>query len=191
MKNAAARTRRRAPGLSFPAMGLVRSVVPRSSSRTRLFLAALVWTAVGTGLAAAGVRWTLGGSAAAAVAIFAGAALVGLAKGRFLLAPRAARNAERIVEAGDGRCVGGTFSWSTWLLVAGFVVLGAVLRRSSLPRPILGFVYAAVGFALLLGAARGWKAWSQIRTAERRGPRGALDGGDGPPSPPDEKGRYA
>lgn len=144
-------------------MRIVESLVPRSSFRVRLFAAALVWTAVGTGLATAGVWWVAGAGAAAAVPILVGAALVGWAKGRFVLAPRAARNAERIVDAGDDRCIGGTFAWSTWVLVAGFVALGAVLRRSSLPRPILGFVYVAVGSALLIGAARAWRAWHETR----------------------------
>ncbi len=143
----------------LPVMTAWERLYPRSSARARLFAAALVWTAVGTGLTTAGAWWISGRGAVSALMIAAPAAAVGWAKGRFVLAPRAARNAERIRALGDGRCLGGTFTWGTWILVAGFVILGAGLRRSPLPRPILGFIYVAVGLALLIGAARGWSAW--------------------------------
>ena len=141
--------------MNYPAgVGPLERLTPRSSVRTRLLLAAATWTAVGLGLGIAGAIWS-----AATPWIVAGAIVLGLVKGRFVLAPRARANGDRILESGEGRCLGGAFTFPTWALVLAMMGLGALLRRSPLPRPWLGGIYLAVGVALLLGSVPVWSRW--------------------------------
>jgi hypothetical protein len=46
-------------------------------------------------------------------------------------------------------------------MVASMMAVGAVLRHTALPRPILGVAYVAIGAALLLGAEPLWRAFAQ------------------------------
>ncbi len=86
------------------------------------------------------------------------AGALGLAKGRWLITPVARRNIRRLVESGDDRCLGGFLSWKSWLFVVVMMALGAGLRRSALPRPVLGVLYGAIGVALLTGSFPFWRA---------------------------------
>ena len=125
---------------------------------TRLAVAGGLWLAVGGGLATVGSVWlvTRGGPGSWSLAPVA--VLVGWAKATYILAPMADRNVERIRSGPAYRPLLGVFPPRTWLLVAGFMALGAVLRRSSVPRDFLGLVYVAVGVALVLGSTRSWTA---------------------------------
>lgn len=132
---------------------------PAAGVRTHLLLAALLWTVVGLGLAAAGIAWCFGSVLPWAI-VFAGVGVAGgLAKGRFVLRTMAERNAARIIARGDGHCLGGFLSLKTWLLVVLMMASGIILRRSGVvPRPVLGVLYSAVGTALLVGCVTLWKA---------------------------------
>ncbi len=135
---------------------------PAARARTQVLLAALLWTGVGTGMTVAGVHWSLGAPALWPAAILAVALPVGLLKGRFALARTARAVAERIARRGDGTCLGGFLSWQTWLFVLAMMGLGAALRRSDLPRALLGLVYTAVGVALLWGCRVFWAQWREM-----------------------------
>ena len=93
------------------------------------------------------------------------AAVLGSAKARFVLRRSARRIIDRIRARGDGRCLGGFLSPATWAFVLAMVLLGRLLRAGWLPRTVVGFVYVAVGVALLLASGYIWQAWS-----ERTGP---------------------
>ncbi len=135
---------------------------PAASARTHLLLAASMWCTVGTLLAAAGLHWCLGTHAATAAFLVALGLVLGALKGRFVLARTARHNAGRLVARGDGRCVGGFLGWKGWLLVPLMMGLGIALRRSPLPRPVLGVVYVAIGAALLTGSRPLWRARSRV-----------------------------
>ena len=145
-------------------------LVPRTSRKTRLVFSALLWTAIGTGLVVAGARWLLSARSAAADAAFALAIVLGWIKGRFVLGPRAEANAIRILEAGEGRCVGGVFSWGSWGIAVLMMAGGIALRHSPLPRPWLGVLYAAIGTALIVASLRSWARFRafvrEARTAQ-------------------------
>jgi len=131
---------------------------PAAGVRAHLVAAAGLWTLVGIGLTAAGLAWCFGSPLPWSV-VLAGAGLAaGLVKGRFVIRRVAERNAARIIARGDGHCLGGFLSVKTWLLVAVMMASGMVLRRSAVPRPVLGVVYTAVGTALLAGSVILWRA---------------------------------
>jgi hypothetical protein len=67
-------------------------------------------------------------------------------------------NTVRIIARGDSRCLGGFLAPKTWLLIIIMMGSGILLRRSGVPRPILGVLYTAVGSALLIGGRKLWKA---------------------------------
>lgn len=138
----------------------LRAYTPAASARWHLLLAATMWTVVGALLLFFGIRWTgAAGGAPRGGLLVAVAVVAGLLKARLVLGRVAARTVERIKARGDGYCLGGFLSWQSWLLVLGMMVAGRLLRGGVLPRAITGFLYTAVGTALLVGACRIWHAW--------------------------------
>lgn len=135
---------------------------PAASIRSRLLVAALIWTLVGAGLLTAGVIWTLVGRGWMGWAGMALALVLGWLKARYILSGRAAANARRIVAAGEGRCLGGVFEWSAWLFVLAMLALGYVLRHSEVPRSWIGVIYAAVGSGLVLASVGTWRHWRAL-----------------------------
>ena len=132
---------------------------PAARVRTHLLAAAALWTVVGCGLATAGLVWCVGSTFPSSLAWAVGGISIGLLKGSFIIRKFAERNTARLIARGDGRCLGGFLSARTWLLVILMMTSGILLRRSSIPRPVLGIIYAAVGTALLSGSFPLWKAW--------------------------------
>jgi hypothetical protein len=135
-------------------------VIP-ASRRHRLLFGALVWSGVGVGLGLAGTRWLVLHGGAWRWPAWAGALAVGIAKGHFLLGPRAEANARRIAESEAVRPLTDAFSGGTWVLVAGMMGMGWTLRHSGLPWGIVGWIYTAVGAALLWGGRRAWAVWAR------------------------------
>lgn len=133
----------------------------------QFLLAALLWTGVGTFLLYRGISAALKLDFAVEVAICAAAALIGVLKGLKVMRPAAKKGAARIFERGDGRCVMGFISWKTWGLVVGMALMGAALRRSSLPPWLLGLLLCGVGTALLIGS---WTYWTAFFTRLREPP---------------------
>ncbi len=128
---------------------------PAVGVRTQLTAASLLWTCVGFGLGAAGLAWCLADGRPWLLVPLGVAA--GLAKAWFVIRPAAHRNASRIIERGDGQCLGGFLSWRSWAFAAGMMLLGSALRHSPMPRSVLGVLYVAIGAALLAGALPLWR----------------------------------
>jgi len=129
---------------------------PAASARSHAFLAASMWTVVGTVLTLVGVRWVISSSLPHAWLLMLVAAAAGALKSRFVLERSANRTMERIRGRGDGRCVGGFFSFRTWLFVVAMACLGRILRGGLLPRYIVGRLYFAVGIALAHACRKLW-----------------------------------
>lgn len=131
---------------------------PGASARTHLFLAALIWSVVGFFLLTNGfVLIFLQDHSWLAVA----GLILGTAKTFFILDRVARQNVKRIKEFEDKVCIGSVYSWKTWILVAGMIVLGRFLRTTVLPGEVIGLVYTAVGWALMLASRLLWLAWKR------------------------------
>ncbi len=134
---------------------------PAASARVHVGVAAVMWTVVGAVLVALGLYWTRpAGSMWPALLVVAAA--IGVIKARLVLAKAARRILDRIRTRGDGQCLGGFISWKTWLLVIGMMMLGRLLRGGLLPRPVVGFIYEAIGVALLTGAIGLWRGLREV-----------------------------
>jgi hypothetical protein len=132
---------------------------PAASQRVHLLLAAATWTVVGLILLAVGASWCLGPEPALHPVLLVAAVAVGLAKAAFVLRPAAGRVVKRIHARGDDKCLGGFFSWRTWLLVAIMIIAGGLLRSSGVSPDLIGLVYVAVGVSLLAASWLPWRAW--------------------------------
>jgi len=130
---------------------------PAASRGAHLLCAAMMWSIVGTALLGFGVYWTLGSAGVYSPWLLLAAAIVGLVKARLVLRRSADRIARRILHRGDGHCLGGFLSWRLWLLVAVMATAGRMLRMTSIPRWVIGVVYASVGVALLAGSRSIWR----------------------------------
>jgi len=135
---------------------------PAASARSHLLLAGLVWACVGAVLAYFGMRWIRGSTASGFALTAGGAVVLGLLKARYVLARTANRIVTRIKARGNGRCLGGVISWRMWGFVLCMIILGRVLRRVGLPLRVVGFVYLAVGLALLTASRHLWSAWFRV-----------------------------
>jgi hypothetical protein len=135
------------------------SIKPAAPQRIHLLLAAIMWTAVGAMLALFGLRWLLHGDHPLLVWLIIAAIVLGALKAIFVLRHAAARVINRIQMRGDHRCIGGFFSWRTWIAVAVMMGAGWLLRHAGLPPSVLGVIYLAIGAALLIAACLLWRAW--------------------------------
>jgi len=134
---------------------------PAARAKTHLLAAALLWTVVGLGLTAAGLVWSFGSALPWSLLLAAAGVAAGTVKGRLVIRKMADWNTARIIARGDGHCLGGFLAPKTWLLIAVMMSSGILLRRSGVPRPILGVLYTAVGTGLLFGGWQLWKAWRE------------------------------
>jgi hypothetical protein len=134
---------------------------PAARAKTHLLAAALLWTVVGLGLTAAGLVWSFGSALPWSLLLAAAGVAAGTVKGSLVIRKMADWNTARIIARGDGRCLGGFLAPKTWLLIIIMMGSGILLRRSGVPRPILGVLYTAVGTGLLFGGWQLWKAWRE------------------------------
>jgi hypothetical protein len=137
---------------------------PDASLKTRIFMAALLWSVIGLmllgrgamAMAGTGHEW-----------LIAAAVMIGAGKSWVLLDRIADKNMVRIFEKGEYSCLGGIYSWKTWLLVVAMIILGKLLRSSPLPTWLVGTVYVAVGWSLFWSSR---KAWFKLRDLPAKEP---------------------
>ncbi len=131
---------------------------PGVSVRSHLLLGALIWSLVGFFLLANGFVLVLLEDHPVYGII---GLMLGTAKTFFILDKVARKNMNRIQAFEDRVCVGSVYSWKTWVLVLGMILLGRFLRTTVLPGEIVGLIYAAVGWGLLLSSRLMWVAWNR------------------------------
>ena len=129
---------------------------PGVSPRTHLLCAALLWTIIGLFLIQRGIGYLMKDQQL--LLIFA-AILLGWLKSRYVLDRSAERGVERIRHFADNTCIGAVYSWKTWMLVIAMMVLGLLVRNSTIPAYIVGVVCVTIGWALIRSSRFSWKAW--------------------------------
>ena len=132
---------------------------PSAAARTHLLVAAVMWSVVGLALAGVGLSWTLASDLPWRGLALAGALVAGLLKARFVLDRSARKAVARIIERGDGRCLGGFQSPGSWALVLLMVFGGRALRHWVLPQGAAGLLYVAIGVGLLVASRVQWRGF--------------------------------
>lgn len=136
-------------------MDFFRRFKPAASKKALLLSAAVIWSGVGTMLLLRAWNMLSRNSSLWLVVALA----VGTGKSLLILDRAARKNIDRIVVRDDGTCLGGVYSWRMWGIVALMIIAGQFLRASSLSPLLLGFLYAAVGWALLFSSRLVWLQW--------------------------------
>lgn len=138
-----------------------RRLLPPASKRTQLLLAGLMWTAVGLLLPTLGLVWDVQGYGLLGLVFAAPFLALGLAKSKIL-----DRISDGTIEHIRGRDPEAPFlgflPLRSWLLIGLMMATGATLRHFLVgghPRAWLGFVYVAVGSALLISSRNLWRGW--------------------------------
>jgi hypothetical protein len=131
---------------------------PGVSVRTHLLLAALIWMVVGFFLLTNGFVLV---SLESHLWYGLTGLLLGTAKALLILDRLARKNMKRIKEFEDKVCFGSVYSLKTWFLVAAMIVLGRFLRTTVLPGEVVGLIYTAVGWALMLSSRLMWIEWNR------------------------------
>lgn len=144
------------------ATGRARSL-PSAGGKTQLFLAAAMWTVVGVMLPAMGIVWDFRGYRLLGLALALPFLGVGLLKSK-ILDRVSVRTIDHIRSRDPRGFVLGFLPWTSWLLIGLMMGTGIVLRRvltGPHPRAWLGFVYVAVGSALLVSSRKLWRSWRE------------------------------
>lgn len=131
---------------------------PGVNRSAHLFAASFLWTAIGTILIVRGFNWIGSGTERWMVLL---ALVLGTAKSLLVLDKTAQKSLKRIMEMNDNTCIGAVYSWKTWLLVALMMIFGIIVRRFAEPGMVIGTLYLAIGWALLLSSRHGWIQWLQ------------------------------
>lgn len=129
---------------------------PGVDRKIHLFAAGLLWTVVGSFLIFRGWGWIDPEENGWFVLI---ALVIGTLKSVIVLDRSAKRGVERISRMQDGTCLGAVYSWKTWMLVAVMALSGFLLRTFFDPGRIIGTLYCAIGWALLLSSRYCWWEW--------------------------------
>ncbi|NTV15151.1 MAG: hypothetical protein HGA96_14670 [Desulfobulbaceae bacterium] len=135
---------------------MVTRFVPAVQVKTRIFVAALLWSGIGAMLM---VRGVLAVSGSGREIWLAPAIILGGIKSRLVLDRLVRRNMVRLGKLDGARCLGGVYSAKTWLMVAGMILLGRALRLSPVPVWITGMIYMTVGWGLFWSSRVGWVEW--------------------------------
>lgn len=126
-------------------------------------MAFFIWGLVGTGLLIAGGAFLFGNrslsvlngemavSWQAEIIGVAIALVIGFIKGRFVLTKVARKYIARILTLPESSPFYMTFSPKSWFMVLGMMLLGRLIRALGAPHLLVGSIYVAVGFALVLG----------------------------------------
>lgn len=136
------------------------------SRKTQLALAALMWSGVGIMLPAMGLVWCIQHYGPIGALFAAPFLAVGLLKSK-VLDRISARNIEHIRTRDPEGFVLGFLPLRSWILIAGMMAMGQILRHTLFaadgpwPRAWLGFIYVAVGSALLMSSRKLWQGWRE------------------------------
>ena len=125
-----------------------------------ILIAGLVWCIVGIGLGTAAVLWLAPVPPAAA----AGLGLAGLVAAALIgtlgFSRLVRQNLDRIRSKSGKACLFSFQPWRSYFVIAVMVALGALLRRSPIPKPYLAVIYLGFGGAMVLCSLQYFREFS-------------------------------
>lgn len=143
-------------------------LTPRAHARTRLFTAALAWSAIGVFLTGKGIwishnnSWTL-----ILIPILAGSAL-GFFKSRLVFDKAASKVVYHIGNKPARACLGGLFSVKNWALIVVMAAFGRIIGVLPFDALLKTGIYVMVGSGLAFSSRLMWAAWKKPALPELR-----------------------
>jgi hypothetical protein len=130
------------------------NIKPAVNKQVLLFLAGFMWLSVGIMLLLLSFSW-LNASRNFNSYLLGGIGVVfALVVHHFGFLKIVDKNLGRILPMEGTKCVFSFITWKSYILVAGMVTLGTLLRHSPIPKPYLSILYIGIGLALLLSSLR-------------------------------------
>lgn len=132
----------------------IKRLKPAVSKATLLFVAGLLWMAIGIMLDVMSYTWLKkegpAGALAWAVIGLAGALIIH----RYGFIRIVEKNFGRILLMEGRRCLFSFMPWRSYLLTVIMILMGSFLRHSAIPKIYLAVVYTGIGTALILSSFR-------------------------------------
>lgn len=130
-----------------------------------LSVSALSWSLIGAMLMARGLNKLL---TPGLEVVMVSALCLGTVKSFFVLDRIARKNIQHVLHLDERAGIHRIYSGGTWILIGVMVVTGRLLRYSSLPDSIVGFVFLAIGWGLFLSSRVVWREWYGGRALKDR-----------------------
>lgn len=122
---------------------------PALSKKWLLVLAGAMWSGVGILLLHYAFTWLIQPVSAINLLLGVLGVLISILANRFQFSKLAGKNITRILALNHKACIFAFQAWKGYLIIVIMVTGGILLRNSSIPKPYLAVVYAAIGGALL------------------------------------------
>ncbi|MFH0729563.1 MAG: hypothetical protein V2B19_24890 [Pseudomonadota bacterium] len=127
---------------------------PAVTSRLLLFLAGLVWIFVGATLLFFAFTWLSRASNTDVQLFTITGVILALLVHHLGFLKIADKNLQRILLMQGKSCLFAFIPWKSYLIIAVMIVMGAILRHSTIPKHYLAVLYIGIGFALVLSSVR-------------------------------------
>jgi len=139
-----------------------RKFTPVACLKTQMLTAAVMWSIVGLFLFSRGLFNIIFVNDVYKPLWIAVALAAGFFKAKLVLEKTAMKIASRIFDRPDPSCLFGFMPVKSWLLIAGMILLGILLRKSALNRSLVWSIYIAIGAALFASSRIFWIKWKSL-----------------------------
>jgi hypothetical protein len=127
---------------------------PAAGKRILVFLAGFAWICAGTVLLSFSAAWLEGFFANGSLKFTGAGILLALVIHHFGFLKVVDKNLGRLLPVNEPKCIFSFLSWKSYILIAVMVSIGALLRQSPIPKPLLSILYTGIGLALILSSIR-------------------------------------
>ncbi len=133
----------------------IKKYKPFATKSMMLFLAGFVWLCVGVMLLSFAFSWLSATVNVINIGLFVGIGIfVSLFIHHFGFLKIVNKNSKRIMLMDEKNCLFSFMPNKSYLLVGVMIAMGAVLRRSLIPKQYLAVLYISIGLALMLSSIR-------------------------------------
>lgn len=113
-----------------------------------IFIAGLMWCAVGIMLLHYSVTWLIQAGVSQGIIFLIAGLTVAYPVYRYGFLRLALKNLNRLAALDEPRCLFSFITWKSYLIVPVMVAMGIGLRHSALPRTYLSVIYNGIGLGL-------------------------------------------
>jgi hypothetical protein len=153
-------------------MSIREQLKPAVNKNILLFLAGLMWIAVGIMLTTFAVRWLMDYGKNSSWTFASAGIICALIIHHFGFLKIVDKNLGRISKMEGKRCAFSFMTWKSYLIVVIMVSMGIILRHSAIPKQYLSVLYLGIGVALFLSSIRYFRNLCTLRVFENEHPKG-------------------